>query len=454
MFHPYHTMNLSARILRSLAGSPALTVMVLLALGVRLAIAPLGAHPGDAPVLARWAEALRAYGWLNVYLASDANYPPLGMALIGLARALAGLLAPGAPIGGPVWLVCLKLPAVLADALVMALVSHESPAGRRASPWLLLSLALNPALLHLSAWWGQLDSVYAALALAALAAAARDRPLWAGAALAAAVLVKLQGAAIAPLALLAVVLGGPRRSGKLDAGRASGRLLRLVLGSLLALSVGLLPFVIAGQGSLLAQRLIAVIAAPNWLTINALNVWYLVTGGAGNWTFNAPLAYPDSTLVLWGIPARTMGAVLLTAWTALVVWRAWRSMRSGWAGKLYLAGALLYLGIFLWPTQSHERYALAAIPLLAAAAAATRPANGERSPGEEMNFPPRLIWNVYIFYAIITVTVMLNLLWAAAPFAWLEAWAGDRAAGWGIAALLMLSAGWGMALLWRGSNDG
>ena len=147
--------------------------LVIAAIGLRLALAPLAAHPGDLPVLARWAETISTQGLINIYRVSDANYPPLGMALIGAMGHLYRLLAPGAAFdpGSGLLVTLLKLPAILADGALLALIAWLGRAHRRRALWLALSVALNPALLLMSAYWGQLDSVYCALALACLTAA-------------------------------------------------------------------------------------------------------------------------------------------------------------------------------------------------------------------------------------------------------------------------------------------
>ena len=116
-------------------------------------------------------------------------------------------------------------------------------------------------------------------------------------------------------------------------------------------------------------RSVALVASPGWLTVNALNVWYLLTAGRGNWAYNAPLVRPDTLPLVGGLSARAVGLLALAIWSASVLWLGWRArvrpQQPGWP----LAGALLYLGVFLFPTQAHERYAFAAVPLLAATVA-------------------------------------------------------------------------------------
>jgi len=411
--------------------------MALVGLVLRLIIAPWGGHPGDLASMSGWAAALDAHGLSGVYPASDANYPPLALAILAISRWGYGAMGGGEP-SGSLWLVLLKLPPILADMGIMLLVRRLAQRCRGAR-WLVASVALNPVLIYLSAWWGQYESLYMLGALAALVAAMEDRPLWAGVVLGLGMMVKLQAAVIAPLVML-VVLAGPQRIVPL---------LRFGLGLALPLLFSLGPFVWLGQGELVARRLVAVIAGPNWLTINALNVWYLATGGAGNWMYNAPLAWPDTIPVVAGIPARTLGTALLGMWVLSVLALAWRRLtarctsgegdhnesgKKGCDGSILLAGALLYLGIFLWPTQAHERYAFGAVVLLAGAAAA----DGLRIEGVF-----RLSHSAGL-YLLMTVACTLNLIWAAPFAACLEGWfAGEYIVGMVIASAFAVAAVWG-----------
>jgi Gpi18-like mannosyltransferase len=408
---------------------------------IRLAVAPWGAHAGDLSVLTRWAAALDEHGWTSIYTASDANYPPLALFLLAVSCKLDTLLMPGAPLTGPVWLTALKLPAMLADAGIAALAWRLAD-NRRIGVWITAALSLNPALIYLSAWWGQYESVYALLALAAVVAAGRGRPFWAGVGLGAGVMVKLQAAVAGPVVVLAAIAGiAPQAAGRLS---SEARRTILALASGLALPIGLTmaPFAAVGQSELVWLRMIALTASPGWLTVNALNIWYLVTGGAGNWAYNAPLLWPDSTPLAAGLSARTVGLAMLAIWSAAVLILGWRARREGWQVWL-LAGTLLYLGVFLWPTQAHERYALGAVVLLGGWLAHRR---------TEFGFP--FLWHEAALYAMITVCHTLNLLWAAPFTLALEGWfAGARGIGLTIAVVTVLTAGWALSKEIVGARD-
>lgn len=417
-------------------------------LALRLAIAPFGGHPGDLPALTRWAAALGEHGWLHIYLSSDANYPPLGMLLIAASRWAYGLLAPGGDLSYVgLWPVMLKLPAMLAD-VGLALLIWRLAGARRYALWLLASLVFNPALILLSAWWGQLESVYALLALGAVVAAMRGRPLRAGALLGAGLMVKLQAGAVAPVVILAALVPGDDAStGNLPP--LFHRLGRLALGVILPIALVMGPFVVAGQGGLMLRRLVALVAGPGWLTVNALNAWYLVTGEAGNWAYQAPLLQPDTAPVLAGLSARTVGSAMLALWSLCVLWAAWKARRAVSDAGWLLAGALLYLGIFLWPTQSHERYAFGAVALLAGMTAAALRSHHPPPGRDKTQTGTGVLWQSAALYAMITLSHTLNLLWAAPPLPWLTGWfAGNVGAGLAIASASLAAALWGWWVLY------
>ena len=85
-------------------------------------------------------------GWLSVYARSDANYPPLGIGIIAASNATLQLFRPGAPIFSPAWLVAIKLPAILADLLILWEVWALAK-DTKGARWLLLATAFNPTLI-------------------------------------------------------------------------------------------------------------------------------------------------------------------------------------------------------------------------------------------------------------------------------------------------------------------
>jgi dolichyl-phosphate-mannose-protein mannosyltransferase len=434
-----------------------LILILALAAAIRLIIAPLGAHPGDLPIFMAWAAAMQEHGWQAVYTTSGANYPPLGMLLIDLSHRSHALLMPGAPVGGAGWMILFKLPSIVSDLLIIGLAARLRPTAR----WLWLSLALNPALIIMSAWWGQLDSIYVALLAAALAAAIARRSLWSGAAFGAALMVKQQSLFFTPViaaALLAPLIGTlfpiRLREQYQTLRKLCSPTLHATLGAVLVTTPLMLPFVLTGQTVLMLKRLASIVRGQGWLTINALNFWYLVTGGSVNWGYNKPLVLSDTASLLGPLSYRHVGVALLGAWTLLVLLLAFRARAH--SRVWLLAAAMIALGIFLWPTRAHERYPLAAVPLLAlySSAANTRAARRNELSAishqpSAISHLPHFLLNSDALYVIISLGLTANLLWAAPPVRWLDPAAGQRGIGLIVAALMVSTALWGAALLAR-----
>ena len=414
---------------RAISTSPWLVLFA--GLIVRIAIAPLGAHPGDFATLTGWARASQAHGMVSVYQASDANYPPLALALLGLSRWVYGLLLPGDP-AGPLWMILLKLPAILADCGIGWLIGRL--ARWRGNPlWPVAGIAFNPALIYLSAWWGQFESVYMLAVLAALTNALDGHNWRAGLWLGAGLMIKLQAAVVVPAILLA--LFAKRESlARLPLSAA-----RFVAGVALPSIAGLAPYALTGQIELVLLRLIALVSGPGWLTVNALNFWYLVTLGAGNWGFNQPLTWPDTAPIFLHVSAHSVGWILLAVWSVAVIIPATLHRRENGAGCgiILHTVALLYLGIFLWPTQAHERYAFGAVVMLAASAAAVPSC-----------------WRSIVLYLLATLAHGYNLVWSA-PFSAViqDGFAYRRGTGVVGAVAILGIAVWGFWLLVKAGRE-
>ena len=87
----------------------------------------------------------------------------------------------------------MKVPASLADLGIAALMVYAFRVDSRSGPWSTAAIVLlHPAVIDVSAWWGQYESIYLLTALAALVFALNGRNGLAAAALALAVMTKPQ----------------------------------------------------------------------------------------------------------------------------------------------------------------------------------------------------------------------------------------------------------------------
>ena len=347
---------------------------------------------GDLGLFGSWASTLARTGPDSFYASnSSANYPPGYLYVLWLIGSL----------GGGVGL--LKLPAILADVAIGALLYAG---GRR---WLGERRALLAAALYLfvpvtwydSALWGQVDAVGAMVMLGAvlLLAEGWDEPAAALAGLA--VLVKPQDAVVLVVLLpvlvrrhLVAIGSGPvpamgrrlsglnRRLGGLLTAQGPVRLATSGIALVGVVVLGALPFDITrfapaslqdvpvmAQIAGLAGLVIADAGQYSVLTANAFNAWALVgpqplaslVATGGSWT-------PDSTTILFGLHASTIGTALLVGVGLLV--SGGLLLRRADRVAILAGLALAAFAFYALPTRVHERYLLpffAPAALLAAA---------------------------------------------------------------------------------------
>jgi dolichyl-phosphate-mannose-protein mannosyltransferase len=344
---------------------------LLLRLLLAYVVFPGQGYAGDLGLFGSWARALAAGGPATFYASTpSANYPPAYLYVLWALGAVSG----GQP---PVGL--LKLPAMLADVGVAALLYHLAARWRGPRAGLLAAglYLFIPVTWYDSALWGQVDGVAALVMVAALVALVEG---WSEAAAALAVL----GVLVKPQALVCLVVVAPvlLRRHLLVSGRTP---VRLLTSALAALSTGffvMAPFDIAhfappslagvpvvGSFAGLAGLIQSASGQYSVLTANAYNFWALVgaqplVASVGSWT-------PDSLPVLGGVPAATVGTVLLVAAALLV---AAGLLRRDGVLPILVGFTVVAFAFYALPTRVHERYLFPAFTSGAVLAAAALPA--------------------------------------------------------------------------------
>lgn len=401
-------------------------LLIILGLAFRLLIAPISGYP-DMHIFVEWAEAIADLGLIGGYQATTTNYPPISIGILVLSHRLFLLVSPTMPFESPVGLVLVKLPSIIADGAVIFLCQYlveKFNLPRRAANPLLISLAWNPAMIFMSAWWAQYDSIYVALLFAAMVAALDDRPLWVGALLGIALMTKQQALFFIPVIGLALLA---RRITSTDLRPAARAVALTAAAFVVPVLLSLAPFIVAGELKFFFDRMIWLVASENFLTINALNLWFLIGGPNANWVHEAPMLLSDAQPVLLGLTYRQVGLLLLSSWLLITLIFAWRSRHT--PAIWMLAAGLTALGIFMFPTQTRERYSLAAPAFYAAASLLMLlPSfNGASAVTDNRqlktdDFPHNsfisLLLNSNALYAMISLGITFNLMWAAPPHMW------------------------------------
>ncbi len=253
----------------SLAPLSALLALFALAAAVRawLAFDPSLGHESDLSFFSSWTRQLTQHGLSGFHEAEDfCDYPPLMLLLFRTIGALVAWLN-GGSLHEHTLRVALKLPACLADLALGLLIAREAArcAGRRSALPAAALYLLNPLTIYNSAYWGQVDSIYALFAFAALAAAGGTRWVVAGFLIATALLTKFQAVAFLPL----IILEAYRRQRWIGVGRG-------MIGAALAAALILAPFIAAGAlRETLRRSYVHVIGQYNDLTRSAYNLWTL-----------------------------------------------------------------------------------------------------------------------------------------------------------------------------------
>jgi dolichyl-phosphate-mannose-protein mannosyltransferase len=353
-------------------GLPALALILGAGLVLRLLFVGSTGFHNDVAAFEGWTLTLRDNPpWLFYAKAGFADYPP-GYCVVLWVLAKFYALLPGvagdSANGWPALRVLVKLPAVAMD-LVNAYVVYRIVRRYAAENVALVAsalLALNPAAIYVSSYWGQVDSVSWGLVLVALWLVLRagDEPdktvprlMLAWLALAFSVLMKPQGATLALLLLAYPFAAGDAAE---RARRLSGTALGLGAAFLLAGAVGLLFHPAADVFGWLFGRYAFGSGVYQYTSVNAFNLYAL----------RMPMWQPDTApIVLFGLPVgsyATWGIGLVVAATLLIVGRYLQRRDD----RALLEGAMLIaLAFFVLATRMHERYVygafLLAMPLLA-----------------------------------------------------------------------------------------
>ncbi len=380
---------------RAFTATAKLAVLLIIGLLIRLAFIGSAGFKNDVSSFEAWAIALASHPLAQFYNPREfADYPPgyfYVLAFIG--HVYAGV----SPSGNlDVLKALIKLPAICFDlidgALLFALVRRF--AGDR---WGLIAAAifvLNPAVIFISAAWGQVDSISGGLALAGLylllrsddTADADDRrsafvwPIFfAWLLLGYSLLIKPQAAVLVPLFIAFAFVSPQRRNARLAA-TGAGIAAAIVLAWILAY-----PFHPAGSPVAVMDWLLGRYAiGKNVYPYNSANAFNL-------WSILRPFWQPDSQKIAF-LPQYVWGIVLVVAAEVLVLLRYLQS-RSQRA--LIEAAALVTLAFFMLATRMHERYIFDGLLFTIAA----------------LPFAARYVWASLVFSLTLFVNLVYSLIY-------------------------------------------
>ncbi len=311
------------------------------------------------------------------YHALDANYPPLllhWLRLFAWLNQYLGILPHGD------WLVkgWTQLPIFISHLYLLDLVGKELTR-QGLNPlqssvfWL---TAFNPAFLHNGPVWGQVDLLpFVPLYFSLVWALDERRARWSWLLMAIALLCKFQAIVFVPL------LGG--LSLRFPKSHALG-----VLGALAAFAIAFSPFMVSGDTvKAFKNAYINNLGIYPYSSLNAANLWYLLSGGS---------MHPDSTSLLTGDWARlpiapwiTPSKLGLGLFGLLSLIIAIAATLKKQRADIYGLAVLSVVSFFAVSSGMHERYMFLALPFAALWACNSR---------------PHLLW-----YPVLTVLVFINM---------------------------------------------
>lgn len=375
-----------------------LVLLFLTGFAIRVWIAPFVGFYGDLGGMRGWIDLLHQVGPHRFYETNVfVDYPPGYVYILWFMGTV--VPDPGRAL--------LKLPALAGD-LVLAWLAGTFAA--RLAPeslrerWpvrtlVAASVLFNPAIIALSAVWGQVDAVPVCFMVGALLVLFTRPPTVrreVGACLLVAVAVSMKPQVAFAALVMVYALARRHLRGRSPATLAAGlgRVVLVGLPALVLWSVSGVPF---GLGPIALLHLYKRSAsAYPFVSVNAFNLWGIVG-------FQRHDSIGDHVVNVAGVSALHIGMLLFVGGSLFVIWRAHRALAAAAneARVLTAAAALVSLVAFTFLTRMHERYmftSLACLSLLAF----------------ERRFRAAL--------AALSVLFVLNLWW---PFAYFNA-------GWGV----------------------
>lgn len=351
----------------------ALAVGLGLAIGIRAWFLPAPGLAGDDDGFLRWVRFIGNAGLARAY-DQPISFPPV----IPWIWWLLGSVAPGIRSQveqDPQALSLLKLPAVLADFGMAAIVGWSLRSRPRWAVAGVVAILLVPAVWYVSSWWGQLESLYVLPMLVAWFLVTRGHLSWAAVAIGVGLMAK-------PQALpLAVPFAGYYLSRAGLVGSIRGAL--IAAATVVALW---LPFIPWNGPAHYLTALGTYTGQFSFLSLRAWNPWWILQESAAG-----DRLVTDTITIAGPLTLRWVGILVAGLVEVAVFVSVWR--RPSAAGLAWgLAAAAL--AAFVALTTMHERYSYPVLIFLILA------------------WPNRLAIGTWLLLA---VTVSLNLIAAVPP---------------------------------------
>jgi Gpi18-like mannosyltransferase len=311
----------------------------------RILLWPTTGLTGDLDQFVLWVHGIAVGPFSHAY-DQNLSFPPVMAYTWGLLAVLEPAFRTVTTSADPAIRAVMKAPASIADLALGLLVAWHLRGTPRWAVAGALAIVLHPAVIDVSAWWGQYESIYLLGGAVAFVLAVRGHSLWAAAALGVALMTKPQALPfLVPFAAWFLARDGWR--GAIRAG---------IVGAA-TIVVLWLPFIAAGGVGGYARNLAEYQGDIfSFLSLRAWNLWWLVQEWLAPGQFVG-----DQNAALGGLTFRMLGYALTLA-AELAVFVAVLRQPTPRTLAFGLAAAVLVAFAFL--TTMHERYAFGALVFL------------------------------------------------------------------------------------------
>jgi hypothetical protein len=270
--------------------------------------------------------------------------------------ALRGVSSNPALLADPMQRLLLRLPMLWADLVTGGLIFAVARKFIFEKIAWLVAFAywFNPAVLWNGTFWGQTDALHTLLVLMAFVLVIFPRRVgWAFLILGIAAFTKPQAMIFGPL----LVLAAYKTFGVSEPPKGLKVVARAIVFGALGAALVLVPVVLTGGAQGLLAYFGDTVGHHPILTANAHNLWWFLYHDDVELADTAAL-YPDAPLSF-----RAFSILLFAIFYLVVLLRAWRASLEEFFGL----GAFVAFAFFMLPTEIHENYGYALLPLLAVA---------------------------------------------------------------------------------------
>ncbi len=319
--------------------------VVLAGVAIRIVTLPSEGYRGDIDQFTAWVHGIAINGLPRAY-DQPLTFGPVMAYIWGLLAAIDPAFRTVTDASDPMIRALMRTPASIADVGIALLAAY---ALRDRPRWAIVAAAailLHPAILDVSIFYGQYESIYLLLALAAVVLVYEGHDRWAAVLIAAALMTKPQALPfVLPFAAWFWVRGGPMEVVKCG---AIGLATTIVLW---------LPFMSAGGPvNYLHNLAFYQQEAFPLLSLRAWNLWWIVQDWLAGGQFVS-----DQTAVLGPFTGRALGYGLTIVLSLVAAAAILRDPRPR---TLALTLAVATLVAFCFLTEMHERYAYGAVIFL------------------------------------------------------------------------------------------